>query len=68
MRPVDAVLISLASMLLGAGVATMAWSVWTPEGTPLWDRSMTLGSALAIGAAMVGCVGTILTRRRQRQA
>lgn len=68
MRMIDGMVIAVAAMLLGAGIALMVWSTSVAEGSALWNRTMSVGSALSIASAMVGAVGTIFIRwNRTRQ-
>lgn len=65
MRMIDVMVIAVAAMLLGAGLALMVWSTSVAEGTALWNRTMSAGSALSIASAVVGAVGTVFIRRNR---
>jgi hypothetical protein len=67
MRLFELLLIVFSAMLLGGGLTLLCWAQSIPEGTALWGRTMSTGSLLAVFAALVGAVGTIIITGRRRR-
>ncbi|WP_144761459.1 hypothetical protein [Curtobacterium sp. 9128] len=66
-RLIQLVALTTSALLLGAGLALLAWSTAVVEGSELWQRTMATGTALEIAAAIVGMIGTIAVRSGRKR-